>query len=150
MSQRTNAGYIITDLLAGLGHDAVGGSNDQDSTVHLGSAGDHVLDIVSVAGAVNVSIVTVGGLIFDVSGGDCDTTGSLFGSFVDLIESHEIAKAVPLVKGLGNGSSQGGFTMVNVTDGTDVTMGFGSLELLFCHLGYSFWLFSAPFVRAWF
>ena len=45
-------------MLTSLSHSAVGSSDDQDSTVHLSSAGDHVLDIVGVARAVNVSIVT--------------------------------------------------------------------------------------------
>jgi len=34
------------DVLAGLGHRTVGSGDDQDRAVHLGSTGDHVLDIV--------------------------------------------------------------------------------------------------------
>ena len=45
-------------VLTGLGHGAVGGRDDQDGAVHLSSTGDHVLDIVRVARAVNVRIVT--------------------------------------------------------------------------------------------
>ena len=50
------------DVLAGLRHRAVRSGHNQDRAVHLRSAGDHVLDIVGVAGAVNVSIVTLLGL----------------------------------------------------------------------------------------
>ena len=32
------------DVLAGLGHGAVSGGDDEDGAVHLGGAGDHVLD----------------------------------------------------------------------------------------------------------
>ena len=71
------------DVLAGLGHRAVGSGDDQDRAVHLGSTGDHVLDIVGVARAVNVSIVTLLGLILNVSGVDGDAALALFGSLID-------------------------------------------------------------------
>ena len=45
------------DVLAGLGHRAVGRRDDQDRPVHLGRAGDHVLDVVGVARAVDVGVV---------------------------------------------------------------------------------------------
>jgi hypothetical protein len=38
------------DVLARLGHRAVGGGDDEDRAVHLGGAGDHVLDVVGVPG----------------------------------------------------------------------------------------------------
>ena len=47
------------DVLAGLGHDAVGGGDHEDRAVHLRGTGDHVLHIVSVAWAVNVEGGTV-------------------------------------------------------------------------------------------
>ncbi len=50
------------DVLTGLGHGTVGSCNDEDSAVHLSRAGNHVLDVVGVARAVNVSIVTLSGL----------------------------------------------------------------------------------------
>src|SRR6202011_5575593 len=57
-------------VLAGLGHGAVVGGDDEDGAVHLGRAGDHVLDVVGVSGAVDVGVVPVGGLIFHVGHGD--------------------------------------------------------------------------------
>ena len=47
------------DVLAGLRHGAVGGGDDQDRAVHLGGTGDHVLDVVGVARAVDVGVVPV-------------------------------------------------------------------------------------------
>ena len=44
------------DVLSGLRHRTVSCSNYEDSAVHLSSAGDHVLNVVGVAGAVNVSV----------------------------------------------------------------------------------------------
>jgi hypothetical protein len=73
------------DVLAGLGHRAVSGGADQNGAVHLGSTGNHVLDVVSVARAVNVGVVTVGGFVFDVGGVDGDTAGLFFRRRVDLV-----------------------------------------------------------------
>ena len=120
------------DVLTGLSHGAVGSSDNQDSAVHLGSTGDHVLDIVGVAGAVNVGIVAVVGLILHVSGVDGDTTLSLFGSLVDAGVVLELSLALHSQE-LGDGSGQGSLTMVNVTDGADVYVGFGSFKLLLGH-----------------
>ena len=78
-------------MLTSLSHNTISSSDNEDRAVHLSCAGDHVLDIVSVAGAVNVCIVSLFGLILDVSGGDCYTTGLLFRSLVDLIESNSLA-----------------------------------------------------------
>ena len=38
------------DVLARLGHGAVGSRHNQDSAVHLGGTGDHVFDVVPVTG----------------------------------------------------------------------------------------------------
>jgi hypothetical protein len=71
------------DVLARLGHRAVGGADDEDRAVHLGSARDHVLDVVGVPRAVDVRVVTVGRLVLDVRGVDRDPALALLGSVVD-------------------------------------------------------------------
>ena len=78
------------DVLAGLGHGAVGGGDDQDRAVHLGGARDHVLDVVGVARAVDVRVVTVVRLVLDVRDGDGDAALALFRSLVDLVERREV------------------------------------------------------------
>ena len=79
------------DVLAGLRHRAVGGRDHQDRAVHLGGAGDHVLDVVGVARAVDVRVVAVRGLVLDVRGRDRDAARSLFGRLVDLIVGVDVA-----------------------------------------------------------
>ena len=74
------------DVLAGLGHGAIGGGDDEDGAVHLGGAGDHVLDVVGVAGAVDVGVVALVGFVLDVRDGDGDAAGALFGGVVDRVE----------------------------------------------------------------
>src|SRR5262245_11838594 len=60
------------DVLAGLRHGPVVGGDDEDGAVHLSGAGDHVLDVVGVAGAIDVRVVAGGRLVFDVRHGDGD------------------------------------------------------------------------------
>ena len=74
------------DVLARLGHRAVGRGDDQDGAVHLRGAGDHVLDVVGVARAVDVRVVARLGLVLDVGDGDGDAALTLLGRVVDRVE----------------------------------------------------------------
>ena len=120
------------DVLLGLSHGAVGGGDDQDGAVHLGSTGDHVLDIVGVARAVNVGIVPVGSLILHVRGVDGDAALALLGSLVDGAVIGVVGAALHS-QVLGDGGGQSGLAVVNVADGADVDMGLGTLEFLLSH-----------------
>ena len=119
-------------VLTGLSHGAVGCCDNEDSAVHLSCAGDHVLDIVSVARAVNVCVVTMSGLVLNVCGVDGDAAFSLFGSLVDgrVISVLCVAEQS---KVLGDSCGQSGLAMVDMTDGADIDVGQGSVELLLCH-----------------
>ena len=81
-------------MLAGLGHRAVGGGDDQDRAVHLGGAGDHVLDVVGVARAVDVGVVALVGLVLDVGDRDRDPALALLGSVVDRVEGAVLGLAL--------------------------------------------------------
>ena len=123
-------------VLTGLSHGAVGSSDNQNSAVHLSSTGDHVLDIVSVTRAVNVSVVTLVGLVLNVSGVDRDTTSLLFGSLVDGSVVLELSLTLHS-QILGDSGGQSGLAVVNMADSADVNMGLISFKLLLCHLKYS-------------
>ena len=82
------------DVLAGLRHGAVVGGHDEDRAVHLGSAGDHVLDVVLVSRAVHVRVVALLGLVLDVGDRDCDATSLLFRRLVDLVERLELGQTL--------------------------------------------------------
>ena len=77
------------DVLTGLGHRSVRGTDDQDRAVHLGRTGDHVLDVVGVTGAVDVGIVPFLGLVLDVGNRDRDAALPLFRRVVDRVEAAE-------------------------------------------------------------
>ncbi len=119
-------------MLTGLWHWAISRSNNQDRAVHLRSTGDHVFHIVGVAWAVNVSVVTCSSLILNVCGVDGDTAGFFFRRAVDLIKCTSLA-AVGFSQYGSDSCSQGGFTVVNVTDGAHVYVQFVTLKLLFSH-----------------
>ena len=84
------------NVLAGLGHGPVVGGDDEDGAVHLGRAGDHVLDVVGMARTVDVGVVAFFGLILDVGDGDGDAALALFGR---LIDAEEVAVLGHLLEG---------------------------------------------------
>ena len=108
-------------MLAGLRHRAVGGRHDQDRAVHLRRAGDHVLHIVGVAGAVDVRVVTVGRLVFDVRRRDRDAARLLFRRLVDLVVGRE-RRAAGFGQHLRDRRRQRRLAMVDVTDRADVAV----------------------------
>ena len=119
-------------MLASLGHRAVGRGDHEDRTVHLRGAGDHVLHIVGVSRAVNVSIVTIRSLVFNVGGVDGDTALFFFRSIVDFIIFADFTAEL-LVQHHGDGGGQSGFAVVDVTNRTNVNVRLGSFEFFLSH-----------------
>ena len=62
-------------VLARLRHRTVDAADHEDRAVHLRRAGDHVLDVVGVARAVDVGVVPVRRAVFDVRRGDRQDLG---------------------------------------------------------------------------
>ena len=123
------------NVLAGLSHRAVGGGDNEDCAVHLSCTGDHVLDVVGVAGGVDVCVVTRLGLVLDVGNVNRNATLTLFRSVVDVFERGELVQfRVLVVQNLGDCCGKRGLAVVNVTDGTDVDVRLAALELGLRHL----------------
>src|SRR6185437_1005977 len=112
------------DVLAGLGHRAVGGGDNENGSVHLGGAGDHVLDVIGVAGAIDVGIVTVGRLVFHVRGRDRDTAGLFFRRIIDRVERTERYLRIVLRQHLRDRRRQRRLAVIDVTDRSDVYVRF--------------------------
>ena len=119
-------------MLAGLRHRAVGSRHDQDRAIHLRGAGDHVLHVVGVAGAVDVRVVAVRGLVLDVSGRDRDAARLLFRRLVDLVVGGE-RRAAGLRQHLGDRRRQRRLAVVDVADRANVAVRLIAVEFLFCH-----------------
>jgi hypothetical protein len=73
------------------------------------------------------------GFVLDVSNRDGDAAFAFFGGVIDAIESSELGFTA---QGhcFGDSSGQRRLTVVNVSDGSHVHVGFGALKLLLCHL----------------
>ena len=121
------------DVLFCLSHNTIGSSYNQDSTIHLSSTSDHVFNVVSMAWAVNVCVVTFFCFILNVSSRDCDSTFSFFWSFIDIFECYSFTCTQSFMQSFCNSCSQSSFTMVNVSNGTNVTMWFASFKFSFSH-----------------
>ena len=122
------------DVLAGLGHRAVGGRDHQDGAVHLGGAGDHVLDVVGVPRAVDVGVVPLFALVLDVRDGDRHGLGR--------VADRSPLGDVGVRLGLGlallgqdrqDGGRQGRLAVVNVPDRAHVDVRLGSGESFLGH-----------------
>src|SRR5215210_1039420 len=123
------------DVLPRLRHRAVGRRDHQDRAVHLRGAGDHVLDVVGVPGAVDVRVVTVLRLVLDVRRVDRDAALLLLRGVVDLLERPDGRAADLLRQHLRDRGGERRLAVVDVTDRADVKMRLRPLELL---LGHSF------------
>lgn len=118
-----NDNALDTDLagqkqvLPGLGHLSVTGSDDDDGAIHGRGTSNHVLDVIGVTRAVDVGVMPVVGGVLDVCGGDGDTTLALLGSLVNgaILEVGGVAL---LGLTLGDGGCEGGLCRsANVSSG---------------------------------
>src|ERR1700733_10134178 len=121
-------------VLLGLRHGTVGRRHYQDRSVHLRCAGDHVLDVVGVAWAVYVSIVTVGRLVLHVRGRNRDAALPLLRRIVDRIKRTKLDLRIVLRQYLGDCRRQRRLAVINVPNRPHVHMRLGPVKLLFRHL----------------
>src|SRR5699024_10823812 len=99
---------------------------------HLSCTSDHVFNIVCVSWAVYVSVVTFVSFVFNVSSVNCDSTCFLFRRFIDFIVFHSLS--VSLCSTIHcDCSSKGCFTVVYVTNGTNVNVRFISVKSFLSH-----------------
>ena len=90
------------DVLLRLRHGPIGCGDDEDGAVHLRCAGNHVLDVVGVAGTVHMGVVTILRLILHVLDSDRDPTLALFRSVIDAVEV-AIVRSTLIGEHLGDG-----------------------------------------------
>jgi hypothetical protein len=133
------------NMLAGLGHRTIGGTDNQNGSIHLGGTGNHVFNIIGVAGTVHMRVVAFLAFVLDVGGGNGDAASLLFGSRVDLIVG-----ACLSLPALGEHRCdcrrESGLAMIHVSDRADVHVVFIALECVLSHMGgLCLWLFCVFF-----
>ena len=106
--------------------------------VHLRRAGDHVLDVVGVTRAVDVRVVPVRRAVLDVARRDRQDLGRVaaslrLGGLGHLVVRDELRPAL-VGRHLGERRRQRRLAVVDVADGADVDVRFGTIELLFRHV----------------
>ena len=109
------------DVFPGLRHRAVHRREQQDGTVHLRRPGNHVLDVIGMAGTVDVGVVPSRRLVLDVAGDDRDRFGrvTLHAAPGDVLVALDFGK--PFFRlDRKDGGGQGGLAVIDVTDGPDV------------------------------
>ena len=122
------------NVFAGLWHRTIGSGHDKNRTIHLSSTRNHVLYVVSMPGTVDVSVVTLFGFVFLMRSSDGNTTFSFFRRVIDLIERDRLIVTAQLCSGNGsNSSGKSGFTMIHVTNGTNVYVWLTAIKCSFSH-----------------
>lgn len=116
------------DMFSGLGHRSIGGGDKKNACIHLGSTSNHVLDVIDMAWTVDVSVVTCFCLVLDGGCVDSDTSGLFFWCLIDLVVIDELREFF-LSENLGDGSSQGSFSVIDMSNSSNVQMDLISLEL---------------------
>jgi hypothetical protein len=120
------------------------------STIHLGRAGDHVLDVVGVPRAVHVRVVPVLGFVLHVRHRDGDTAGFFFRRVVDRVETAELHLGIILPQHLGNSRRQRGLAVIDMPDRADVDVRFAAIEFFLCHCNnLLFRLYGFPARNCW-
>ncbi len=123
-------------MLASLRHRPIRSGNDQNRPVHLGSTGDHILDVIGVSRSVNVSVVAILRLVFDVRDINRNPPLLFLRSLIDILKFVKLRHSLS-GKVFGDRGGKGSLAVVDVTNRPDVDVGLGSFEffgLSFCHL----------------
>jgi hypothetical protein len=122
-------------VLTRLRHRAVSRRDDEHCAVHLGCAGNHVLDVVGVTRAVNVCVVTRGRFVFDVRGIDRDTTRLFFRRCVNLVVRLRFATKL-LRQDRRDRRRQRRLPMINVTNRANVYVRLRTFKFCLSHCRY--------------
>jgi hypothetical protein len=118
-------------VLPCLGHLTVSSGDHNDSTVHLSSTRDHIFDVyeaclaqvqvrapaqltISVARAINVTVVPCVSFVLNMRRVDCDSTGLLLRSTVDLRVVGELGGTL-FRKDFRDSGGKSSLAMINVT-----------------------------------
>ena len=72
-------------MFARLRHHAIGGGDDDNRAVHLGRAGDHIFDVIGMAGRVDVRVVASIGRILVMRESNGNTALALLWGVINIL-----------------------------------------------------------------
>lgn len=93
---------------------------------HLSSASNHILDVIGVAGAINVSIVPVISLVLNMRSVDRNSSVAFLWRLVDVLVCNVLSTSF-LGKNFGDCGSQSSFPVVHVANSPNVHVGLHSV-----------------------
>ena len=120
------------NVLARLRHRTVRRRHHQNGAIHLCRPGDHVLDVVGMTRAIDMRIVPVRRLVFDMRGRDRDPPRPLLRRLVDLVKRHK-GRTPRLRQDLGDRRRQRRLAVVNMSNRPDVAVRLRPLKLRLRH-----------------
>ena len=82
MDQRASASSVWQTRVTCI-HLSVRGGHDDDGAIHVGCPRNHILNVISVSGTVDVRVMTSLGFILDMGRGDGNASFPFLGSLVD-------------------------------------------------------------------
>ncbi len=114
-------------------HRSVSRRYHHDGAIHLRRAGDHVLDVIRVTGAIHVGVMALGSLVLDVRHRDRDSACLFLRGVVDRIEAPEFILRIVLGQHFRDRRRQGGLAVIDVTDRPDIYVRLTAIEFFFSH-----------------
>ena len=100
-------------MFASLRHGTVGRGDNQNRSIHLRRAGNHVLDVIGVTGAIDVGVVPIRGFILTCATAIVMPRAFSSGSVIDRIETPELVFRIVLGQRLGNRRREGNLAVVD-------------------------------------
>ena len=116
------------NVLARLWHHAVSCRNDENGTVHLSGAGNHVFDVVGVSRRINVRVVTRIRFVLVVRERDSNTARLFFRRIVNFVNALLFGVFAGEMEHVKNRRGERRFPVVNVANGAYVHMRFLSFK----------------------
>src|SRR5437764_2937452 len=128
-------------MLARLRHRTISRRYHQDRSIHLRRPGDHVLHIIGMARAIDMSIMALARLILDMRRRNRDAARLLLRRLVNLIIGG-IGRSPRLRQNLGDRRRQRRLAMINMANRPNVAVRLRPLEFLFAHSRLTLFAFT--------
>jgi hypothetical protein len=114
-------------MLSGLRHGSVCGSDDKNTTVHSCSSCNHVLYVICVTRTIYVAVVIFIRLVLYSGSVNRNSSSLLLGSSINFIIFLKLSKPF-FVQPLCDSSGKSCFSVIDVTNSSNVDMGLGPIE----------------------